>query len=289
MTDKKDKKIDATITTPGGKTYEAEIKTRSKLNSPITLEPYKPINFKPYAPKLKTDETNDGVEKESIIELRNSITKIFLDRFNEQNPKEPTTNSYKELANELSIDWRTLENFHNGGKVANKVVARLIEKFDCANLLEVVSNIQLIEFIDDKSIKGMIIDVDIQPLDELHEKIGLLEEARNSLEENYFDFWTDYPLDKIEKLKRKKEFIDKDVFSNLKNNGFRIFAGELQTFMIIPEDSYYAGHYKSENLQFHVRWEHWSRLPEISQHRITEVSTNLRTVIGTAQKTHNSS
>ena len=232
MTDDKTKKPDLIFGTESQKII-GEFKT---ITTPfpdlprVTLDNTKPINLH----SLSSDSSYD--DSEEVIELRKSLNIIFGQRFNEKDPSAPAVKSYKALSMELNMDWRTLKNFHEGGKVAKKVIEKLISKFKAVTLNRLNTNYEFVDFIDGKESTGMIIDIDIPKNQAVGEYMDLIEKAHTAMHSIYKAYWHKYPANKILKLKRISELQKNPIFENLSGQGVAFFKGILPSFMNIPKD-----------------------------------------------------
>ena len=214
--------------------------------SKVALDNTKPINLYTSA----SDSSYDDLEE--VIELRKSLNIIFAQRFNEKDPTAPAVKSYKALSMELNMDWRTLKNFHEGGKVAKKVIEKLISKFKAVTLNKLNTNYEFVDFIDGKESTGMIIDIDIPKNQAVDKYLELIEKAHTAMHSLYKAYWHEYPTNKIEKLKRISELQKNPIFNELSAQGVEFFKGILPSFMSIPKDHPDYGSHKGSTKVLYI-------------------------------------
>ena len=201
-------------------TGNVEFKSLQGLTMPnLKLNSHFPIN-------IPTPERKDDIiffNTENVEELESTLKNLFKDLGDD--PDKPSNKSYKVLAKKLGIHWKTLIKFNepdtsdesDSKPVSKKVLDRLIQKFKNIYLTKADNTSQLIHFINDNDMSGLILDFS-------YPKDVPIKNFRKPIQETYqglvsilISFWNDRPKTKFAQL----DHIEKYQENNWLNTIFK--------------------------------------------------------------------
>lgn len=229
-------------------TGNVEFKSLQGLTMPnLKLDSHFPIN-------IPTPERKDDIiffNTENVEELESTLKNLFKDLGDD--PDKPSNKSYKVLAKKLGIHWKTLIKFNepdtsdesDSKPVSKKVLDRLIQKFKNIYLTKADNTSQLIHFINDNDMSGLILDFS-------YPKDVPIKTFRKPIQETYqglvsilISFWNDRPKTKFAQLDHIEKYQENNWLNKIFEKDIHIFIGAVPSFMSIPEKHEHAETYNN--------------------------------------------
>ncbi len=225
-----------------------EFKSLQGLKMPdLKLDPHFPIN-------ISTPERKDDIifyNTENVEELESTLKNLFKDLGDD--PDKPSNKSYKVLAKKLGIHWKTLLKFNEPNNsddgydkpVSKKVLDRLIQKFKNIYLSKIENTSQLIHFINDNDLSGLILDFSYPKDVPIKSFKKPIQETYQGLVSILISFWNERPNKKFAQLDHIEKYQENDWLNNIFEKGVHIFVGTVPSFMSIPEKHEYSDTYNN--------------------------------------------